>query len=344
MSLKRIRQALGNFFIPTDKVRWVRVIYMGGPEYVIGACEALHQSTDHNLVATITPPARRKGRNRTLEDSPLALWARATMDHLPHLSPERVCDEKMLDVIRNLAPDVIITAAYGQILSDAFLALPPYGVINIHPSLLPRHRGATPVPQAFLSGDTTTGVSVIKTVSALDAGPIICSQSVEILPQETSKTLLPRLFDLAAKLLLSALERVQDPAFKPTPQSTEGVSYSQKLTKAHGLMDFSKGARELERRYRAFDPWPGSYVFFRKKRMMLTDITLHPSSSSPPLPPCRFAYDHHSKTLRVGTRDSDLELRVKRIKREGRSWLEAHEFICGLSSQNIPVECWRFDD
>ena len=177
----------------------MRIVFMGSPKEVISPLESLMElceSDSFELVAVISQPARPFGRKKVLTDPPLATYAKEKGIHT--LQPEKCRDEAFLtETLKELNPDLIITAAYGQILSQAFLDIPKLGTINIHPSLLPEYRGAIPVPAALLDGKKTTGVSILYTVKALDAGDIISQESHDIEDNETSDILLARLFELS---------------------------------------------------------------------------------------------------------------------------------------------------
>lgn len=312
----------------------MRVIFMGSPEYVIPPCRALAEDPRYKLIAVVCPPAKRQGRGRWLQDPPLARWIKSSPQHRETLclQPSTKPGE-LIGCLQNLAPDVIITAAYGQILSREVLDLAHYGVINIHPSLLPRYRGATPVPQALLDGQTSTGISIIRTVEALDRGPIILSEEVTIQPEDTTASLIPRLFLCSTKLLLRSLELIQQPHFTATEQDESCASYSHKLTKDQGFVDFSQSAELLIRRYRAFDPWPGSYTFLKGIRVVVADMQIAEISCD--LAAFQLRYNSRSQLLEVGCAIGSVK--IGRLKRAGRPWQSAREFASSLSRETPPI-------
>ncbi len=244
---------------------------MGSPQEVVAPLkELLAADGDFNLVAVVSQPARPVGRSGKLQDPPLAEFAK--IHGILTLQPESARSPEFLDQLRALNVDVIVTAAYGQILSKKFLLIPKRATINIHPSLLPKYRGATPVPAALLQGEQKTGVSILFTVKELDAGPLICAEEFTIAPDETSGALTQRLFHLSGKLLLQALDELRDSQFSGQPQNDDAATYCGKIEKSDGAVQWGLPAAVTLNRYRAFHPWPGSYTFFNGKRVSLLDV------------------------------------------------------------------------
>ncbi|NBQ54588.1 MAG: methionyl-tRNA formyltransferase [Proteobacteria bacterium] len=232
------------------RVLILRIVFMGSPQEVVAPLQQLLTADgDFNVIAVVSQPARPVGRSGKLQDPPLAEFAKA--NGILTLQPESARDPEFLEQLSGLNVDVIVTAAYGQILSKKFLAIPKRATINIHPSLLPKYRGATPVPAALLQGERSTGVSVLFTVKALDAGAIICAEESAIAPGETSGTLTQRLFDFSGPILIQALEKLRDPDFVGQPQDDRAATYCGKIEKSDGAMDWSLPAGVNLNRYRA---------------------------------------------------------------------------------------------
>ena len=191
----------------------MRILFLGSPSEVVPVLDFLRNDpvicASHHIVGVVSQPMRPTGRGGKMSDPPVALYAQE--NGIPLLQPESVKDPQFLEEMRNFRPDIALTAAFGQILTNDFLAIPTRATINIHPSLLPRHRGAVPVPAAILAGDSVTGVTVLFTVRKLDAGNIILQESTAIHPDETSDVLLKRLFLLGAAMIGPALELLSDP-------------------------------------------------------------------------------------------------------------------------------------
>ena len=266
----------------------MRLVFLGSPEVVIPVLETLTEEASvhgHQLVGVVSQPARPVGRRARLEDPPVAVWAKDRQ--LSVLQPQKAGDPAFLEKFAAWQPDVAITAAYGQILTDEFLAIPQRATINLHPSLLPSYRGATPVQSALLDGATQTGISILFTVKKLDAGPIIWQEKLSIDPFESSELLTKRLFLRGAKAIWKALELLQSESFHGTPQDENQVTRCRKIAKHDGLLDWNQTAPQLYNRYRAFQPWPGVFTDLEGRRIALTDITLPILSDIPdsqPLP------------------------------------------------------------
>lgn len=307
----------------------MRVIFLGSPGAAIAPLEFLRtKESGVELIAVVSQPPRPIGRSRTPIDPPVAQHAKAK--GIVVLQPEKASDPAFLDELKGLHPDLLITAAYGQILSDAFLAIPTRGTINIHPSLLPKYRGATPVPAALLAGDTTTGVSILFTVKKLDAGHLIAQTSSAILPNETAQELTDRMFHLSCKILPDALAALSDPNFVGTPQDEAKVSHCKKISKDDGAVNWNASGHEIINRYRAFSPWPGSFTFLEGKRIGIEGMVLS-SGLEPKLPPGKLALAKIDKGILVGTADGNVV--ITRLKPAGKGSQEAAAFWHGMKSK-----------
>ena len=318
----------------------MRIVFLGSPEEVIAPLESLRNlaaAGTIDLVGVISQPARPSGRKNLLTDPPLAAYAKSHA--MAVLQPERVSSPEFIDQLKVWRPDVCITAAFGQILSESFLAVPGRATINIHPSLLPAYRGATPVPAALLDGLTTTGVTLLFTVRKLDAGAVILQKSMAIDTGETAGRLTERLFAAGAALLPEALHLLMDPAFAGIPQDESRVTLCRKINKEDGRIRWRAPGREIFNRFRAFDPWPGSFTFSARGRVVMTSMALAgaPSASLPQ--PGKFLFDKQREALLVGTGDSPLL--VTRLKPAGAKELDARAFWNGL---NIKDQGEFYDD
>jgi len=260
-------------------------------------------------------------------DPPVALFAKE--QGLPVLQPAKASALEFLEALRQLEIDVIITCAYGQILSTAFLEIPKRATINIHPSALPQYRGATPIPAALLAGDNETAVTVLFTVKALDAGAIILQQPFPILPEETTGILSQRLFSASGPLVVEALACLQDPSFTGHPQDEARVTLCQKISKEAGLVDWTLPSHVIHNRFRAFSPWPGTYTYLQGKRITLEAMHLLPVEKSDSTIPGTFHYDKATKSLRITCNDV-CELQVTQLKSEGGKSVSAESFWNGL--------------
>lgn len=253
----------------------LRVVFLGTPKEVIPPLRALiklHEAKWLDLVGVISQPSRPKGRKKELIPPPVALFAKE--HQIPLWQPEKASDPAFLNQLRLLKPDIALTAAYGQILTDEFLAIPTRATINIHPSLLPDLRGATPVQSALLRGEKTTGVTILFTVKALDAGAIILQKNYPVKDLITADQLQEELFQLGADLLPEALEALSDPHFVGSPQQEELVTNCRKIEKQDGRVQWSEASQVIERKYQAYTPWPGLHTFYRGKRLLLEKVRM----------------------------------------------------------------------
>jgi len=232
-----------------------KIVFMGSPDFALSTLRALH--AHYPVVGVFTQPDRAAGRGRELKPPPVKTLALEL--GIPVLQPEKLREPEAMQQLHAWAPDVIVVAAFGQILRQEVLDLPEFGCINVHTSLLPRWRGAAPINAAILHGDEETGVTIMKMDAGLDTGPILAQRSVRIQQDETSGSLFETLSQLGADLLLETLPKYFNGQIAPTPQPEEGVTYAGMLKKQEGELDFSRPAVELERKVRAFNPWPGTY-------------------------------------------------------------------------------------
>lgn len=239
----------------------MRVVFLGTPDYAAIPLRALAHDPRYELVGVVTQPNRPAGRGRTLVPPPVKL----TADELgiPVLQPATLRDPAAIAQLADWQPQVGVVAAYGEILRKAVLGIPPLGYLNIHPSLLPRYRGPTPVPAAILGGDATTGVTVMLLDAKMDSGPILAQHALPLAPDARAGTLTRTLFELGAQMLLEALAGYASGVCVPTPQDEAQASYCPMLHKHDGLIDWRAPAAQIERMTRAYDPWPGAQTLWR---------------------------------------------------------------------------------
>jgi methionyl-tRNA formyltransferase len=232
-----------------------RIVFMGSPDFAVLTLEALARR--YLLVGVVTQPDRPAGRSGRLV--PPAVKEAALRLGIPILQPERLRAPEAITQLQAWTPDLIVVAAFGQILRSAVLELPRYGCINVHGSLLPKGRGAAPIQASILAGDQETGITIMKMDPGVDTGPILNQRALRIAPGDTGGSLYAKMAPIGAELLLETLPRYLTGELIPRPQSEEGATYAPMLKKEDGLLDFTRPAVELERRVRAFDPWPGTW-------------------------------------------------------------------------------------
>lgn len=234
----------------------LRVVFMGTPALAAHILKRLICSAGvtHQVVGVVTRPDRPRGRGLRLE--PSEVGALAARHGLALLKPEKIRGPAFLDALGHLEPDLLVVAAYGRMLPDAVLAAARLMPINVHASLLPRHRGAAPIEGAILAGDATTGVTIMRITSRMDAGPILLIRETPIAPDETQGTLKSRLAELGAEALIEALAAIARGEVRETPQDEALATYTTPLGKQDALIDWNADALRIERMVRAFDPWP----------------------------------------------------------------------------------------
>ena len=239
---------------------------MGTPDFSVPPLRALHDS-GHMVVAVVTQPDRPKGRGRKLTPPPVKEAAVAF--GYPVLQPETVHTDTFHAQMANAAPDLFVVVAFGQILPQSLLDIPTIGSINVHASLLPRHRGAAPIQWAIIEGDRETGVTTMMMDAGLDSGDILLTKKTAIEPGETAASLHDRLSRLGSGALIDTLERLRRGTLKRTPQDHDRATYAPMLKKKDGQIDWSQPAEKIERRIRGVTPWPGAYTFTDGMRLKI---------------------------------------------------------------------------
>jgi methionyl-tRNA formyltransferase len=235
-----------------------KVVFMGSPEFSLPSLRALANA--YTVVGVVTQPDRASGRGRGVKEPPVKRLAREL--GIPVMQPAKLRAPEAMDQLRAWAPDLIVVAAFGQILKQAVLDLPLHGCINVHASLLPRWRGAAPINAAILHGDEETGVTIMKMDAGLDTGPMLARRSIRLTRDDTAGSVTAELSRLGADLLIETLPRWLADEIEPQAQDDSLATYAPMMKKEEGRLDFSRDAHELERRVRAFNPWPGAFMDF----------------------------------------------------------------------------------
>lgn len=256
----------------------MRIVFMGSPEFAIPTLEVL--AVVYPIVGVVTQPDRGAGRGRKIRQSAVKVWG---SEHgLPIIQPRRIKNPETIEQLKDWNPDVIVVAAFGQILPEEVLELPEWGCLNIHASLLPRWRGAAPIQASILHGDIETGITIMKMDAGLDTGPVLAQWPTPIDPEETGGQLANRLSDIGACLLLETIPPYLDGAIKPIEQDHAKATYAPMLKKSDGALDFKLTAEELARQIRAFEPWPGSFLTWNEKRIVVRKAHATPGTDGTP--------------------------------------------------------------
>ena len=235
----------------------MRIVFMGAGQLACPALKALLETPRHTVVAVVTQPDRPSGRRQHLKACPVRSFLGDRS--IPVLVPEKVSTPEVVEQLRGLAPDAMVVADFGQFLKAPLLALPPKGTLNIHPSLLPKYRGAAPIPWAIVRGERQTGVTIMYVNEKMDAGDIILQETAEILENDTTLTLEPRLAEMGARLLVRALDLVGENRASRVPQDDSKVVLAPRLSKEDGRIDWPLPAEQIRNRVRGFVPWPCCY-------------------------------------------------------------------------------------
>lgn len=294
-----------------------RIVFMGTPQFAVPTLQAL--AARYTIVGVVTQPDRPAGRGRTLQPSPVRQIAEAL--GIPVQTPRRLSRKASFAALAELQPDLIVVAAFGQILRQNVLDLPPWGCINVHGSILPRHRGAAPIAAAILAGDTQTGITIMRMDAGIDTGPTLSARVIPITPTHTTATLAAELAEVGAELLVETLPAYLSGDLLPQSQDDAGATYAPMLTKADGKLDFSQPAAYLARQVRAMTPWPGTHALLDGQPLKIQQATAQPGDASPGL-----VVKHH-KAIAVGTAEGLLRLDL--IQPPGKKPMDARAYANG---------------
>lgn len=303
----------------------MRIAFFGTPAFAAHTLDALLRS-DHHVVAVVTQPDRPRGRGQRVTASPVKALAEA--HGIPVHQPTRLRDEQWLETMRGLDLDLGVVAAYGRLLPDALLAISRLGMINVHASLLPRHRGASPIHQAVIAGDSTTGVTIMRVVAELDAGPMLARVETPIGIDETTGDVEARLGPMGAALLVTVVDRMAAGQVDEHPQDPAAVTFAPRLEKQVGLVDWSRPARDIHNLVRGLQPWPGAWTFLEGQRVAIRQTRLRPEAGAEaPGVPGALVVEGRD-TLGVWCGDGHM-LDVVALQPDGRRVMTAREFLAG---------------
>lgn len=305
-------------------VNGLRVVFFGTPRFAVPTLEALLASR-HAVVGVVTQPDRARGRGQKVTDGPVK--AVAVQHGLPLIQPATVKDPDVVSSLDAWSPDLGVVAAYGQIIPKALLALPRFGMINVHPSLLPKYRGAAPVHRAVIAGDADTGVTIMRVAPKLDAGAMFAQRLQPIGPDETSDTLEETLSVAGARLLVEVVDAIAAGTSHEEPQDERLVTYAARLTKEEGLIDWSLSAQRIHDRVRGLHPWPHAYSYVHGRRVIVWRTSpLREPAAAPP----GTVVHAGSDGLHVATGDGTL-LALVELQSEGGRPLATADFLRGHS-------------
>ena len=297
----------------------IKVVFMGTPEFAVPPLKKLIEE-GYDVKLVVTQPDRPAGRGKKLTPPPVKVVAEKA--GIPVYQPEKVKEnEELKRKLSEINPDVIVVAAYGKILPKWLLDLPKYGTINIHASLLPKYRGASPIQWALLNGEEETGVTVMKVIPKLDAGDIISQRKVKIEKEDNAQTLHDKLSKVGAELLSETLPLYISGKLKPVPQKEEEATYCPQISKEMGRIDWNESAERIFNKIRAFTPWPSAYTTFKGKRLKILKAEPVKGIGKPG------EVVKADRELIVATGSGALK--IERLKPEGKKEISGEEFIRG---------------
>jgi len=302
----------------------MRIVFMGTPQFAVPSLEAL-VSGSYQVVAVYTQPDKVAGRGQQVALSPIKQLAIA--QGLQIVQPESLKVAGAVERLASFAPELIVVAAFGRILPPEVLALPKFGCLNIHPSLLPLYRGSSPIATAILQGDEVTGVTIMLLDAGMDTGPILSRREMSISADDTTGSLTLKLAQAGAQLLMETLPLWLEGRIKPRPQEESQASYTKAIAKGDGEMDWQLSALKLWRRVRAFDPWPGCYTWWRGKRLKLGAVI--PLDEGKPGEAGKVIALPQPAPAAVGVETGDGVLGLLRVQLEGKREMPAGEFVRG---------------
>lgn len=252
----------------------MKIYFFGTPEFAIPSLKTLFNSADFKIQAVVTQPDK-PGNRKVLTPPPIKTAAQEL--GLKVLQPEKI-DKKLIEKIKKDAPDAIIVIAYGGLIPKEILEIPKYGCINVHPSLLPKYRGASPIQEALLNGDKETGISIMEIDKKLDHGPVYLIKRIEIEDKDTFKTLSKKLAMAAAILLLLALKDIEEENLFPIPQQDSTATFCRKIAKEDGKINWERSSEEILNQIRGLNPWPSTYTSLQGKTLKILEAIVRPST------------------------------------------------------------------
>ena len=301
----------------------MKIVYMGTPDFAVSPLRSL-LNTEYEVAAVVTQPDKPKGRGKALMPTPVK--EEALKHGIPVYQPEKVREPGFVEKLRELKPDLIVVAAFGQIIPESVLNMPKFGCINIHASLLPKYRGAAPIQYAVIDGEKESGVTIMKMGKGLDTGDMIARTEVPLAKDETGGSLFEKLPSAGARLLVETLPDIfagtavyeKQPEESPTP-------YAAMITKKMGLIDFSKSAEELERLVRGLNPWPSAYTFLNGKNLKIWKAEADMTQAEKNIPGTVVRADEEGICVACGTG----RLILKEVQLEGKKRMDSASFLRG---------------
>lgn len=303
----------------------MRLVFMGTPDFAVPTLEALVKG-GHEVIAAVTQPDKPKGRGKSVLMTPVK--EKALEYGIPVYQPVKARDPEFAELLKGLAPDVIVVVAFGQLLPKAILDIPAYGCVNVHASLLPKYRGAAPIQWAVIDGEKKSGVTTMLMDVGLDTGDMLEKAEIELDPKETGGSLFDKLSGLGGKLILSTLEKLETGTAVRTPQGETDTHYAKMLNKSMGEIDWTMDAEAIERLIRGLNPWPSAYTFLKGKTVKIWDADVVSGVCCGE--PGRIIATKDSLLVETGRQ----LLSVKELQLEGKKRMDTAAFLRGFSIED----------
>lgn len=298
----------------------MKIIFMGTPDFAVNSLEAINDA-GHEITLVVTQPDKPKGRSGALQMSDVKQCALKL--GIPVFQPEKIKDPAAFAKLKEYECELIVVAAFGQIIPEEILKFPKYGCINVHASLLPRLRGASPIQTAILEGDAETGVTIQQMGVGLDTGDILSQSRIPIDKDDTGGSLFDKLADLGAELVVKTIEDIGEGRIRPCPQDEDKASYAKKIDKSMGRIDWNMDACEIERLIRALDPWPSAFSSLEGRMVKIWKAQTVPGTDAAPGRVTDVRKDGISVACGSGL------LIIKEIQLEGKKRMPVHDFLLG---------------
>lgn len=302
----------------------MKAVFMGSPTFALPSLEAL-VSNQYNVIAVYTQPDKKTGRGQHVMSCPVKRYA--VSRDLKVIQPDNFKDDREIAMFAALKPDIVIVAAYGQILPEAVLSVPQYKCINIHPSLLPRYRGPSPIAEAIINGDVVTGVTIMLIEKKVDSGPILSQREMPVLEEDTTDILSERLAGLGAELLIETIPGWVSGNVVPQIQDESKASCTKMAVKKDGELDWKLPAIQLWRKVKAYHPWPGCYTTWKDTRLKITRVITLPSQNGGQIG--EVSALSRTAPARIAVRTGEGLLGIICVQPEGKREMTAVEFLAG---------------
>lgn len=309
-----------------QKTKQPTIVFMGTPDFAVPTLRRLLDEGYH-IAAVVTQPDRPKGRKKVLTPPPVK--EEALRHGLPVLQPEKIKDEAALEQLEQLAPDLIITAAYGQILPERLLNMPKHGCINVHASLLPKYRGAAPIHYAVMNGEKETGVTLMYMEKGLDTGDMISKVKVPIEETDNTGTLFEKLSQKGAELVIQTLPDLLAGKIQAIPQNDDEATYAPMLTRDDERIDWSRTSRQIFNQVRGLNPWPGAFTTWEGKVLKIWECEVHDEAGAPSDQAFKPGEVIGLTAAELTVKTGDGAVKLKRVQPAGKRAMDIKEFIPG---------------